>query len=136
MSFSFSKIFAKGTSAAHDGLVQSQREAIADLLHFCLYADNHIALAETKILEATIDVLNWDPAVSFQTYEARSVSMARAAKEDKAERELFLKSVRERLNTDHSRKLALDTCKSLFVADGSQSDKESVVLAAISRYLA
>ncbi len=136
MSFSFAKLFGNKTASDRDGLVQPQREAIADLLHYCLYADNHIALAETKTLESAIDLLNWDPAISFQVYEARSISMARVAKENAHERDVFLKSVRERLNTEHSRKLALDTCKSLFISDGNQSDKESAALAGVSKLLA
>jgi hypothetical protein len=134
MSFSFSKLFGRKT--AQDGLVQSQREAIADLLHYCLYADNHIALAETKTLEATFDVMNWDPAVSFQTYEARSISLARAAKENAESRKIFFETVRARLDTKHSRKLALDVCKLLFTSDGLQSANERTVLSSIEEILA
>jgi uncharacterized tellurite resistance protein B-like protein len=134
MSFSFSRLFNQ-TSAVNDGLTQPEREAIADLLHYCLYADNHIALAETEVLESIISTLSWDPNSSFASFEGRSVAAARAAKEDASAREEFLKSIRARLTEAEVRTLAFDLCKQLFVADGVQSDKETVVLARIQQLL-
>jgi uncharacterized tellurite resistance protein B-like protein len=134
MSFSFSRLF-NPKSATNDGLKQPQREAIADLLHYCLYADNNIALAETALIEDVVSSLNWDPNISFGSFEARSVAAAREAKEDAAAREQFLKSIRQRLDKPQARALAFDLCKQLFVADGVQSDKETVVLARIQQLL-
>jgi uncharacterized tellurite resistance protein B-like protein len=134
MSFSFSRLF-KQTSPVEDGLTQSEREAIADLLHYCLYADNHIALAETAVLNDIISTLSWDPNTSFSSFEGRSVSAAREAKENAAAREEFLQSIRGRLSKPQVRTLAFDLCKQLFVADGAQSDKETVVLARIQQLL-
>lgn len=134
MSFSFSRLFNQ-KSATKDGLTQPQREAIVDLLHYCLYADNHIALAETEVLDKIVSTLTWDPKTSFASYEGRSVATARAAKEDAGSREEFLASIRARLDEPEARKLAFDLCKQLFVADGVQSDKETVVLARIQQLL-
>lgn len=134
MSFSFSRFFSH-KPAVKDGLNQAEREAIADLLHYCLYADNHIALAETEVLESIISTLSWDPNSSFASFEGRSVAAARAAKEDESAREEFLKSIRVRLAKPSVRTLAFDLCKQLFVADGVQSDKETVVLARIQQLL-
>ncbi len=134
MSFSFSRLFNQ-TSPVKDGLTQSEREAIADLLHYCLYADNHIALAETAVLNDIISTLSWDPNKSFSSFEGRSVSAAREAKENAVAREEFLQSIRTRLSKSQVRSLAFDLCKQLFVADGAQSDKETVVLARIQQLL-
>jgi hypothetical protein len=41
------KLFHK-SEAPKDGLTQPQREAIVDLLNYCMYADNLIFLAEDK----------------------------------------------------------------------------------------
>jgi uncharacterized tellurite resistance protein B-like protein len=134
MSFSFSRFFNQ-KAATNDGLTQPQREAIADLLHYCLYADNNIALAETALIEDVVSSLTWDPNTSFGSFEARSIAAARQAKEDAAAREQFLKSIRQRLDKPGARSLAFDLCKQLFVADGVQSDKETVVLARIQQLL-
>ena len=134
MSFSFFRLFSKKPST-DDGLTQSQREAIADLLHYCVYADNHVALAETAVIEDVVSNFTWDPRSSFGAFEARSIAAAREAKEDKSAREEFLTSIRQRLDKPHVRSLALDLCKQIFVADGAQSDPESVVLARINQLL-
>ena len=133
MAFSISRLFHQ-KQAAHDGLTQPQREAVADLLHYCMYADNHIALAETKVITDLVSTFGWEPNVSFETFEARSIALARAAKEDVASRKTFLESVKQRLNTPASRSVALNACKKLFNADGL-SPKESALLAEISRLL-
>lgn len=134
MPFSISNLFTT-KAAKGDGLFQPQREAIADLLNYCMYADNHIALAESKAIENVAGLFTWDPQISFESFEAGSIGAARQAKDDPAHREAFLNSVRERLNTPHSRSLALKVCKQLFVADGIQTDKESALLAHISDLL-
>jgi len=135
MSFSFSRFF-NVKSATNDGLTQPQREAIADLLHYCLYADNNIALAETAVIDAAVSSLTWDPNYSFSVYESRSVALARQTKEDPAAREEFLQSIRQRLDKPAVRTLAFDLCKQVFVADGAQSDQETIVLARIQQLLA
>src|SRR3954468_11431080 len=109
MAFSISRLFHQKQSA-HDGLTQPQREAVADLLHYCMYADNHIALAETKVISDLVSTFGWEPNVSFETFEVRSIALARAAKEDVASRKTFLESVKQRLNTPASRSVALNAC--------------------------
>jgi len=41
------KLFHK-SEAPNDGLTQPQREAIVDLLNYCMYADNLVFLAEER----------------------------------------------------------------------------------------
>lgn len=135
MSFSFSRLFNQ-KSATGDSLTQPQREAIVDLLHYCLYADNHIALAETEVLNKIVSDFSWDPkAVSFGAFESKSIAAARQAKENEGSREEFLKAIGQRLDTPESRRRAFELCKKLFVSDGVQSDKETVVLARIQQLL-
>jgi hypothetical protein len=43
------KLFHK-SEAPKDGLTQPQREAIVDLLNYCMYADNLIFLAEDRLI--------------------------------------------------------------------------------------
>jgi hypothetical protein len=134
MPFSLSRLF-QSKGAKKDGLTQPQREAVADLLHYCMYADNHIALAETKLISEVVDTFAWDPAISFESFEAGSVASARAAKEDSQTRKLFLASIAQRLNTPASRTLALEVCQRLFSTDGV-SPNEEATLTRISRLLA
>ena len=133
MAFSISRLFHQKHSAS-DGLTQPQREAVADLLHYCMYADNHIALAETKMISDVVSTFGWEPNISFESFEARSIGAARAAKEDVAARKTFLDSIKQRLNTPGSRDMALSSCKKLFNSDGV-SPKETALLAEITRLI-
>src|SRR6478735_12490330 len=121
------KLFRK-SEAPNDGLTQPQREAIVDLLNYCMYADNLVFLAEDRVITDTVAKFNWDPKVPFDQFEVRSVSNARNARESQVYRDRFLASISDRLSTDAVKAQALDLCQELFLADGAQSDEEDVVL--------
>jgi hypothetical protein len=112
-------------------LPQKEREAIVDLLHLCLYADSHISLKEGEVLSDVVDVIGWETQSSFSSYEARSISSARAAKESNEAKKEFLAFVAERLQTKSSRELAIDLCKQLFASDGATVEKEATLLGEI-----
>lgn len=112
-------------------LPQKEREAIVDLLHLCLYADSHIALKEGEFMSDVVDVIGWETKSSFGSYEGRSVSSARAAKESPETKKEFLSFAATRLQSKESRALAIDLCKQLFAADGSTAEKESALLGEI-----
>ena len=38
----------------------AQREAIVDLLNYCMYADNLVFLAEDRLITDTVAKFNWD----------------------------------------------------------------------------
>src|SRR5687767_8820609 len=92
-------------------LPQQEREAIVDLLHLCLYGDSHIALKEGEFMSDVVDVIGWETQSSFSSYQARSISSARAAKENDTNKKEFLSSAAKRLESKASRALALDLCK-------------------------
>ena len=93
------KLFRK-SEAPNDGLTQPQREAIVDLLNYCMYADNLVMLAEDRLIADTVAKFNWDPkAVRFDQFDARSVGNARNARESQVYRAKFLGSIRDRLDT-------------------------------------
>ena len=122
------KLFHK-SKAPKDGLTQPQREAIVDLLNYCMYADNLIMLAEDRLIADTVAKFNWDPkAVPFDQFDAKSVGNARNARESQVYRERFLASIRDRLGTAAVKGKALDLCQELFVADGARSEEEDAVL--------
>ena len=92
------KLFHK-TEAPNDGLTQPQREAIVDLLNYCMYADNLVMLAEDRLITDTVAKFNWDPKVPFDQFDRKSVSNARNARESQVYRDQFLGSIRDRLET-------------------------------------
>ena len=54
------KLFHK-SEAPNDGLTQPQREAIVDLLNYCMYADNFVFLAEDRLIADTVAKFNLGP---------------------------------------------------------------------------
>jgi hypothetical protein len=121
------KLFRK-SEASTDGLTQPQREAIVDLLNYCMYADNLIFLAEDRLIADTVAKFNWDPKVPFDQFDARSIGNARNARESQVYRDQFLAWIRDRLASAAVKGKALDLCQELFVADGARSDEEDTVL--------
>jgi hypothetical protein len=121
------KLFHK-SEAPKDGLTQPQREAIVDLLCYCMYADNLIMLAEDRLIADTVAKFNWDPKIPFDQFAARSIDNARNATENQGHRDRFLASIRDRLGTAAVKEQALDLCQELFVADGARSDEEDAAL--------
>ena len=90
------KLFHK-SEAPNDGLTQPQREAIVDLLNYCMYADNLIFLAEDRLITDTVAKFNWDPKLPFDQFDVRSIDNARNARENQGYRDRFLASIRDRL---------------------------------------
>src|SRR5437016_11282741 len=104
------------------------REAIVDLLNYCMYADNLVFLAEDRLIADTVAKFNWDLKIPFDQFDARSINNARNASESQVYRDQFLASIRDRLGTAAVKGQALDLCEELFVADGARSDEEDPVL--------
>src|SRR5215472_4418396 len=122
------KLFHR-SEAPNDGFTQPQREAIVDLLNYCMYADNLVFLAEDRWIADTVAKFNRDlKAVPFDQFDARSIGNARNARESQVYRDQFLGSIRDRLGTAAVKGKALDLCQELFVADGALSDEEDAVL--------
>ena len=121
------KLFRK-SEAPNDGLTQPQREAIVDLLNYCMYADDLVFLAEDRLIADTVAKFNWDSKVPFDQFDVRSINNARNAKDSQVYRDQFLASIRDRLDTAAVKGQALDLCQELFVADGARSDEEDAVL--------
>lgn len=127
MPLRFLKFFSSEKPSA-DGLTQPQREAIADLLHYLVYADNHIASREGDYVNDTIHSLSWDVALSFSSYESRSIAAARQAKENPEHRRALFASIAARLNTPQVRTRALELGKTLVWIDGTNTPRESAAL--------
>ena len=130
------KLFHKSeASAQKDGLTQPQREAMVDLLNYCMYADNFVFLAEDRFITDTVAKFNWDSKVPFDQFVVRSIDNARNATENQGYKDRFLASINDRLGTDAVKAQALDLCRELFVADGSRSDEEEDVFQKLRKLL-
>lgn len=134
MPLRFLNLFTAARNSA-DGLVQPQREAIADALHYLVFADNHVAAREGEYLDEKLGGFEWDSSLAFSTYETLSIANARRAKEDAEYRHAFLGSIAARLNTPESRARALSLAQGLVWADGSAAAGESAALAELESVL-
>ena len=113
------KLFHK-SEAPKDNLIQPQREAIVDLLNYCMYADNLVFLAEDRLIADTVAKFHWDSkAVPFDQFDARSIGNARNARESQVYRDQFLASIRDRLDTAAMKGQASDLCEQFFLAVGA-----------------
>ncbi len=126
----FFKLF-KATETASDGYTQPAREALVDVLHYCMYADKHIALAEDAFIEKAARTLNWDPKISYEYYEGKSVGEVRRALADPKYRDAFFASVRERLAKPEQRQFALKLADDLMKADGAKTSSEHDAVVAL-----
>ena len=127
-------LFKSKVSNPKAQLSQTEREAIVDLLHLCLYADAHISLKEGEFIAGVVEIIGWDQSLSFSAYEARSIAAARAAKTDDSQKKEFIEFASSRLKTQASRSLALQLCADLFSADSTQ-DREAALLAQLRAVL-
>jgi hypothetical protein len=128
------KLFHK-SEAPNDGLTQPQREAIVDLLNYCMYADDFVFLAEDRFITDTVAKFNWDSKVPFDQFDVRSIGNARTARESQGYRDRFLASIRNRLGTAAVKGQALDLCHALFAADGARSDEEEAMFQNLRKLL-
>lgn len=112
------------TKEFNDGLSQPQREAMVDLLHFCMFADNLVALSETKFIAAEVHGFNWAPNISFEYYQGKSIGAVRAALESAEGKQHLLASIAQRLETKEARKQAFALCQKLFLSDGAKATTE------------
>ena len=121
------KLFRR-SEAPNDGLTQPQREALVDLLNYCMYADDLVMLAEDRLIADTAAKFSWDSKTPFDQFDVRSIDNARNASENPGYRDKLLGSIRDRLDTAAVKRRALDLVQELFIADGAQSEEEDAVL--------
>ena len=134
MAFHILNLF-RSSGKGKDGLTQPQREAIADLLHYCMYADAKLGLAEAAVFERSVGTFDWESSESLESFANRSIARARRASETREADETFLASAAERLDTESSRRRAIELCTAVLAADGT-ADPEKKFLDKIKAALA
>ena len=130
----FQKMFRHAEKQAV-GFTQSEREAVVDILHYCMYADRHIARAEDQMIETVARTLNWDPSISYEYYEGKSTGAVRRALAEKELRADFMKSLRARLSKPEHRKFALSIADDLMKVDGVKPQEEFIALLELKKAL-
>ena len=130
----FKKLF-QTTNKNNDGLTQSAREAIVDALHFCMYADRHIAVREDEFIETAARTLDWDTNISYEYYEGKSTGAVSAALSHEETRQAFFASLRERLPGRMERELTLQLAEGLTRSDGSQTEEEAAAVQELRKVL-
>ena len=130
----FKKLF-RTAEKPNDGLSQATREAIVDLLHYCMYADRHLAVREDEFIEAAARTLDWDARISYESYEAKSTGAVTRALSDTAARTDFLNSLKSRLTVAADRELALRLAEDLARSDGTKAPEEAKAIAELRNLL-
>lgn len=123
----FKKLF-HSSPKTNDGLTQEAREAIVDILHYTMYADKLISIKEDVFIESTARTLDWDPKISYESYEGKSTGAVARARDNDAARDAFFGSLKTRLPRKEDRELALALADDLAVSDGKKKE-ETVVIA-------
>lgn len=118
-----------------DGLTQPQREAIVDLLLFCMYADNYLSHNESAFFQRKVDQMSWQSGIEPESYINSATARARTATESSTAREHFLQHIAERLQNEHVRHRALDLCRQLFKSDDKGAEAETKFYGELERYL-
>ena len=130
----FKNLF-RSSGKAKDGLAQSAREAIVDVLHYCMFADKHISVREDEFIETAARTLDWDPKISYEYYEGQSTGIVRRALADKEARDAFFQSLKQRLPNRSERELALRLADDLTKSDGTKAHSEILTLAELKAVL-
>lgn len=116
-----------------DGLQQEEREALIDLLLYCEFADNHLSLAEDKVLQDEAAQFSWDSVLDRDSYISSAVSRVRTARTNKLD-EGFLKNATSRLQSSYAKATARSLMVKLFRSDG-EVDVEKAVTETVLLYL-
>lgn len=130
----FKNLF-RSSHQSKDGLTQAAREAIVDVLHYCMYADKLLTVREDEFIEAAARTLDWDPNISYESYEAKSTGAVTRALSNPAARTEFLHGVKARLPGQQERELALALADDLMRTDGSKSTSEAATLSELQALL-
>jgi hypothetical protein len=115
-------------------LEQNEKEAIIDLLMLAIYADNHLSLAEDKIMKEEIDTYSWNSITVLRIYLSESTARARTALTSETSEREFLEFIAERLESRATKSRALDLLSKLFNSDGTD-EKEKEFTVKVKRYL-
>ena len=102
MSNFFGRLFSTATPPT-DGLSQTQREAIVDLLYFCMCADQRLLPVENTAIFNEVATFNWEPTIEFSAFAERSLAREQAAVKTPEVRKSALDEIAGRLVSTETR---------------------------------
>jgi hypothetical protein len=134
MSRVFSFLFSSSAKPT-DGLIQSEREALVDLFHFCMCADRKLFPIESAAIADELIKFDWEPTVKYENFATLSLQRAQVAVSSPEARKTALKQIGSRLISTETKTRALATCTKIFKADGDFVSAEREVFVEIKRAL-
>ncbi len=131
MSNWFSKLFS--STPVEDGYSQAQREALLDLLVFCMCADRRIEFAEQDLLEDQTGRFSWDSVTAVEAFIKQSRKRADQAHLSEESRAAYAADINKRLQTNELRTDAISLSRRMFVVDSDFANVEKGSYSIISR---
>ena len=107
------------TMLSRDGLHQSEREAIIDLLLLGLYADNHISVVENDVVLQAIADFDWTSVATADIYINTATYRVREAAASPKTEQQFLMEIVLRLHSKEAQHTATTLLAKLLNADGT-----------------
>ncbi|MEO0510388.1 MAG: hypothetical protein AAF065_11075 [Verrucomicrobiota bacterium] len=111
------KLFQPEKNSA-DGLNQTEREAIVDLLLFGIYMDNHLSFSEDNVLKNKIELLDWNSSTPVDLYINTATDKVRQSIANENLQNEFLQSLSTRITSEAGKRKALNSVTELFRSDG------------------
>jgi hypothetical protein len=134
MSTLFAFLFTPSATPT-DGLIQSEREALLDLFHFCMCADQKLLPVEGAAIADELIKFHWEPGVNYENFALKSLQRAQAAVASPEARKSALQHISKRLISMETKNRALTVCTKIFMADGAYVSEERDIFLEIKQAL-
>jgi hypothetical protein len=109
-------------------LIQTQREALVDLLVWTMFVDRHIAAAEEELVEQMAEALPWDSPHPWQLFLDSSIRRTREVLGRTDAEAEYLQDITTRLVDPGAREHAYLACEELVAVDGEIAGPEKAHL--------
>ena len=116
-----------------DGLTQSQREAMIDLLLLATYSDDFVDVNEDRVLERVTERFNWKSDVSIDEYISASAIKSKEVRASEASEDFFISDIGLRLNKKKYKYQALRLCNTLLYSDADLRGTEVKFLKSVTK---
>ncbi|MEO0796656.1 MAG: hypothetical protein AAFX93_15920 [Verrucomicrobiota bacterium] len=120
------KLFQPGENSA-DGLTQDQREALVDLLVYCMYSDRKVSLMEDQLIQRRLEAMDWHSVETIDNYYDRAVTRVRDLLGNEEVLKGFLGRISDRLANTETREKAFQLSHQLFLSDGEETPDEQAL---------
>lgn len=112
---------------------QKQREALAELLVWTMYADGHLALDEKDLLEEELSKVKWESDTPLRAFLLQAATKVRNAMASEDATISLLGEIAKRIDDDQARADALAAAERLAGADESMAVTEKSFIERVRR---